>query len=117
MVYNASTTPGRRVSDIFQDAVAAYAEAGYSGEWQKHNQGGGAGYLSRDYDATPTCAEVVVADQAFAWNPSIAGIKSEDTMIVHDSGCEFITVTGEWPSQPVEYGGRTWERPAILEGT
>ena len=115
VVYNASTTPGRRVSDIFQAATQAYAEAGYPGEWQKHNQGGAAGYLSRDYEGTPTCDEVVVADQAFAWNPSITGIKSEDTMIVHQAGCEFITVTGEWPAQLVEYGGRSWDRPAVLE--
>jgi Xaa-Pro dipeptidase len=117
VAYNAGTTVGRRVADVFQDAMAAYAQVGYPGEWQKHNQGGAAGYLSRDYEGTPTCAEVVVADQAFAWNPSITGIKFEDTMLVHDSGCEFITVTGDWPSQPVQHGGQTWERPAILEIT
>jgi antitoxin VapB len=113
-VFNTGTTVGRRVADIFQEAANAYAQAGYPGEWQKHNQGGAAGYQSRDYDGTPTCAEVVHADQAFAWNPSITGVKSEDTMIVHTSNCEFLTVTGEWPSQPVSLGDRTWNRPAIL---
>ena len=117
VVYNASTTVGRRASDIFQDAMAAYASAGYPGEWQKHNQGGAAGYLSRDYEGTPTCSEVVVPDQGFAWNPSITGIKLEDTMLVHDSGCEFITVTGDWPTLPVDYSGKLWERPAVLEVT
>jgi hypothetical protein len=106
---------GRRAKDIFQDAVNAYAEVGYPGEWQKHNQGGAAGYMSRDYEGTPTCEEIVVPDQGFAWNPSITGIKFEDTMIAHESGCEFITVTGGWPTQPVEHGGRLWERPAVLE--
>jgi Xaa-Pro dipeptidase len=112
--YNAATTVGRRVSDIFQEAVDAYAAMGYPGEWQKHNQGGAAGYLSRDYEGTPTCQEIVQADQGFAWNPSITGIKSEDTMIVHQDRVEFLTATGEWPSLPVRLGERTWERPAIL---
>jgi Xaa-Pro dipeptidase len=114
VTFNAGTVVGRRVSEIFQEAINAYSEVGFSGEWQKHNQGGAAGYLSRDYDGTPTCDEIVLADQGFAWNPSISGIKSEDTMIVHTTGCEFITVTGEWPSQTVRFGERIWERPAIL---
>jgi len=112
--FNAATTVGSRVSDVFQQAIAAYAQMGFPSEWQKHNQGGAAGYLSRDYEGTLDCNEFVLAEQGFAWNPSITGIKSEDTMIVHDTGCEFITITGDWPSLPVELGDRTWERPAIL---
>jgi Xaa-Pro aminopeptidase len=112
--YNAATTVGRRVADVFQRAMDAYAERGFPGEWQKHNQGGAAGYMSRDYEGTPTCNEIVLAEQAFAWNPSITGTKSEDTMIVHTTGAEFITVTGEWPSIPVKLDDQTWERPSIL---
>jgi antitoxin VapB len=112
--FNAATTVGKRVSDIFQSGIDAYAQVGFPGEWQKHNQGGSAGYMSRDYEGTPTCNEIVLVEQAFAWNPSITGVKSEDTMIVHETGCEFITVTGEWPSIPVELNGCRWNRPAIL---
>ncbi|HUV92702.1 MAG TPA: M24 family metallopeptidase [Anaerolineales bacterium] len=112
--FNAATTVGSQISDIFQRAIVAYDQVGFPGEWQKHNQGGAAGYLTREYDGTPTCDEIVLADQGFAWNPSITGIKSEDTMIVNDTGCEFITVTGDWPSLHVELGDRTWERPVIL---
>jgi len=112
--FNAATKVGSRVSDVFQRAMDAYAERGFPGEWQKHNQGGSAGYMSRDYEGTPTCDEIVLAEQAFAWNPSITGIKSEDTMIVHPGGAEFITVTGEWPYLTVNLDDRTWERPAVL---
>jgi len=112
--FNAATKQGSRVSDVFQRAMNAYAERGFPGEWQKHNQGGAAGYMSRDYEGTLTCDEIVLAEQAFAWNPSITGIKSEDTMIVHPSEAEFITVTGEWPSLSVDLDDRSWERPAIL---
>jgi Xaa-Pro dipeptidase len=112
--FNSATRAGNRVSDVFQRAMDAYAERGFPGEWQKHNQGGAAGYMSRDYEGTPTCDEIVLAEQAFAWNPSITGIKSEDTMIVHSNGAEFITVTGEWPSLTVYLDDQTWERPAVL---
>lgn len=112
--FNSATVVDRQVSDVFREGVEAYTKMGFSGEWQKHNQGGAAGYMSRDYDGTLTCNETVMAEQGFAWNPSITGIKSEDTMIVHEDECEFITVTGDWPFQTVELDNRKWERPAIL---
>jgi len=124
--FNAATMVGTKVSDIFQRAAQAYTEVGFPEEWMKHNQGGSAGYMSRDYEGTPDCDEVVLEEQAFAWNPSITGIKSEDTMIVHSNGSEFITVTGEWPSLNVHMdnqrpsedsstvANQDWERPEIL---
>jgi Xaa-Pro dipeptidase len=115
--FNSATMVGRRVSEIFREGIEAYANMGFPGEWQKHNQGGAAGYMSRDYDGTLTCNEIVLAEQGFAWNPSITGIKSEDTMIVHKDEGEFITVTGDWPSLTIELDDRKWERPAILTMT
>ena len=50
----------------------------------------------------------------FAWNPSITGMKSEDTTIVHTDGLEFIIVTREWPTLAVTVADRIWERPSIL---
>ncbi len=72
---------GAAVSDVFQQAAEAYAQVGFPEEWKKHNQGGSAGYESRDYEGTPTCREHVLEEQGFAWNPSITGVKSEDTII------------------------------------
>ena len=124
--FNVATVVGVKVSDIFKRASKAYSEVGFPDEWMKHNQGGSAGYMSRDYEGTPDCDETVMEEQGFAWNPSITGVKSEDTMIVHSAGSEFITVTGEWPSLCVQLDDerdrdisstikkRNWERPAIL---
>lgn len=112
--YIAETVPGKRIADIFQRAAHAYAEAGFPEEWQKHWQGGLAGYESREYESSPTCPEIVGAHQAFAWNPSITGVKSEDTFLVSEHGREFITCTGDWPMIPVEIAGQVIERPAIL---
>jgi hypothetical protein len=53
--------------------------------------------------------------QAFAWNPSITGTKSEDTILIDEKGCEVITAMADWPQIPVQVEGRLIERPTILE--
>lgn len=109
------TRPGARIADIFQAAQAAYAATGFADEWQLHHQGGAAGYQAREYLATPGSVEVVHAGQAFAWNPSITGVKCEDTILVGAAATEVLTETPGWPTLPVEAAGKTWLRPAILE--
>lgn len=111
----AGTRPGMRVADIFKTALQVYAEEGYPQEWTLHHQGGCAGYEGRECKATLDCSEVVHQGEAFAWNPSITGTKSEDTIIVGSADNEIITATGEWPTLAIETDGRTILRPAILE--
>lgn len=111
----AASRPGARISDIFKKAVEAYREVGYPDEWKLHHQGGLAGYEPREYLATPISHQVVRPLQAFAWNPSITGTKSEDTIIVNEEDYEIITAVGDWPQIPVQVEGQLIERPAILE--
>jgi antitoxin VapB len=111
----AATRPGRTLGEIFQRAMTAYAETGFPEEWRLHHQGGLAGYEPREYIATPTSPEVVRAHQAFAWNPSITGTKSEDTIIVKEEGYEVITAVGGWPQIPLQVEGQLIARPVILE--
>jgi Xaa-Pro aminopeptidase len=110
-----ATRPGRRVRDVFQAGIAAYAAHGFPDEWQRHHQGGAAGYEPREYVATPETLDPVAAGQAFAWNPSIAGTKSEDTILVGESGNEILTAIDGWPTVPVAIDGISLARPAILE--
>lgn len=111
------TRPGARVADIFQAALAAYAATGFADEWQLHHQGGATGYQAREYLGAPGSAEVVHEGQAFAWNPSIAGVKCEDTILVGATATDVLTETAGWPMRAVEVAGQTWLRPAILELT
>lgn len=109
----AATRPGVRLGDVFQRGVAAYAATGFPDEWQHHHQGGVAGYESRERKATPTSEERVVEGQVYAWNPSIAGTKSEDSVLVGATENEVLTVIPGWPTIPVTVGEMTIERPAI----
>jgi antitoxin VapB len=106
-----ATRPGRTLSQVFDAAVSAYAQTGFAEEWHLHHQGGPAGYEPREYVATPGSTDPVLAGQVYAWNPSITGAKSEDTILVSDSGNEVLTEIPGWPM--ISAGGLA--RPAILE--
>jgi antitoxin VapB len=110
-----ATRPGQTLGEVFQRGRAAYAASGFPEEWQQHHQGGPAGYEPREYIATPDAADVVESGQAYAWNPSIAGTKSEDTILVSGPGVENLTATAGWPQVTVTAGDATYARPAILE--
>jgi len=111
---NLGTRVGRPVNEIFNDAVKAYAELGFAGEWKLHHQGGPTGYAGRDYFATPEETRTVQPAQAFAWNPSIAGTKSEDTLLATRKGIEVFTQAEDWPMVSAQYEGRVLPRPGIL---
>jgi Xaa-Pro aminopeptidase len=113
----AATRPGQTLGEIFRQALAIYAETGFPDEWQLHHQGGPAAYEPREWVATPDSSDVVSVGQAYAWNPSITGAKSEDTVLVGDAGNEVLTTIENWPMLPVKINGRAIARPAILEIT
>jgi len=48
--------------------------------------------------ATPSSEEVVSVGQVYAWNPSIARTKSEDTILVTEQGYEILTAMNDWPA-------------------
>jgi antitoxin VapB len=112
-----ASRPGRNLGEVFSLAVAAYARSGFSEEWKLHHQGGAAGYEPREYIATAASTDIVAEGQSFAWNPSITGTKSEDTILVGAADNEVITEIGGWPVIPGIFAGKTIYRPAILQIT
>lgn len=100
----AATRPGVAAPALYAAAADAYAAAGYPGEELKHHQGGAIGYRAREWVAHPKSPEVVQQRQAFAWNPTIAGTKVEDTALVIGDSIEIITSTPGWPTIEIEGG-------------
>jgi antitoxin VapB len=111
----AATLPGRTLGEILHHALTVYAETGFADEWRLHHQGGPAGYEAREIVATPGSTDLVSIGQVYAWNPSITGTKSEDTILVGPQGSEVLTGVEGWPALPVTVDGKTVTRPAILE--
>ena len=114
-VFLSETRPGRALGEVFEHARSAYAESGFANEWRLHHQGGPAGYEAREWIAVPGLQDKVVEGQTYAWNPSITGAKSEDTIQVGEDQNEVVTSIAGWPMIEVEIEGQTYARPAILE--
>lgn len=111
----AHTRPGMTSGDLFNLLTGWYAAEGFEGEWRNHHQGGATGYIERDWVAYPDGPHIVQARQAFAWNPTMAGVKVEDTMLIHDTGHEIITQTDNWPKVEIEAAGYRLNLPQILK--
>lgn len=113
--FMAATRPGVPARDVLRKGIEAYARHGYPEEWKNHHQGGSIGYTGRDYRVTGHTPDVVEANQAFTWNPSLRGTKSEDTILAAPEGVEMITRPILYPTLAVEESGMSFVRPAILE--
>jgi len=110
----AATRPGVKYADFFQEVIRFYEEAGYPDEWKLHHQGGLTGYACRELIVNPATTGEIKLNQAFAWNPTITGTKSEDTLLLTENGVENMTLTGAWPTKTVAAGNKTWEISDIL---
>lgn len=113
----AASQPGATLEAIFKVAQDAYARAGYEGEWRLHHQGGLGGYAARELIAVPGEKTTLEPGMICAWNPSISGTKSEDTILVREPGSlpEILTVIAGWPTRAVAVEGGSIERPLIME--
>jgi antitoxin VapB len=112
---NLSTRPGKTLGEMFKVIENAYADNGFRGEQAFHHQGGSTGYAGREVFAVPDSNVTVLENQAFAWNPSITGVKSEDTILCGKDGIEFITtMSADWPKVRAVFGDQWLDRPDIL---
>lgn len=111
----AATIPGRPAVEVYAAALRAYAEKGYPDEYKLHHQGGSIGYFGRDYKVTARTKEIIRENQAFTWNPSITGMKSEDTMLATSKGPIVLSEPVIFPELRMERDGYVFRRPGIME--
>ncbi len=108
------TKPGRKMNEPVLAAIEEYEKRGYHDEWKLHHQGGAMGYYARDIRVTPQTGEIIRNNQAFCWNPTISGTKSEDGFIATHSGPVMITKPFVFPTIKVEINGVEFVRPFLL---
>ncbi|MCM8806781.1 MAG: aminopeptidase P family N-terminal domain-containing protein [Candidatus Omnitrophica bacterium] len=108
-----STRRGKTIGEVFKEGIKAYEKEGFGNEWEKHHQGGPTGYLTRYFRATEKSEFLVKENQAYAWNPSITGTKSEDTIITTEEKPLIITEDKNWPLLKIEVNGEEILRPDI----
>ncbi|WP_229508061.1 Xaa-Pro peptidase family protein [Massilia sp. Dwa41.01b] len=107
----AAVTPGKSLSAVYHAFDAAYRHADREKAIDEHHQGGITGYLAREIVATPSTAASLEPGMAFAFNPSLAGLKIEDTFLLGPQGLDNLTLDPQWPA--VNVHGR--QRPLWLE--
>ncbi len=110
------TQAGRTMGEMFSLAKQAYQDTGYPEAINEHHQGGSLAYMPREIIAFAGSNILIEPNQAFAWNPSIRGVKSEDTILLTHNGPEIITEVVAWPTWDITIDGHHIARPAILEG-
>lgn len=114
-VMMAATIPGRPAVEAFKAGLEAYKTLGYPDELDLRHQGGAVGYAPREYRVNFSTSEMIQENQGFAWNPSISGMKSEDTMLATSDGPVILSQPVVHPSIGMEVGGFSFRRPDILE--
>ena len=105
------TQHGVLARELFSEMQRAYGREGFADAWTKHHQGGACGYETRDWLLQEGGERMLVEGSAYAWNPSITGLKVEDTVLLQGDTLGVLTHDPDWPS--VEVGGRA--RPDVLE--
>ena len=105
------TQHGVLTRELFSEMQSAYEREGFADAWKKHHQGGACGYETRDWTLQAGGDKMLVEGSAYAWNPSITGLKVEDTVFLQGDTLEVLTHDPDWPS--VAVGGRA--RPDVLE--
>ena len=101
-----ASTPGATLGRIHATITDAYARLGHPGAERHHHQGGTTGYLSREALAIPGSRVEIRPAVAIAWNPSLPGIKIEDTILRTNDRLEVLTVDPSWPTVEVEWRER-----------
>jgi Xaa-Pro dipeptidase len=114
-VFMAATRPGAPARQVLKRGIEAYEEKGFPEEWKLHHQGGSIGYTGRDYRANFNTEDIIQENQAFTWNPSLTGTKSEDTILASSKGLEMITRPMSYPTLSMTVDGTSFVRPDILE--
>ena len=112
-VFTSNIVAGEKLSDVFLKGVSAYEEVGYEGEYKHHHQGGLTGFMAREIKANVDTHHLIRVGEAYAFNPSIQGAKTEDTVLLTDNELEVLTYTGNYSYVEVEVDGITHIKPTV----
>ncbi len=107
---------GQPLSDVYRALDGAYAYAGWPDALAQHHQGGITGYQAREVLASAHSEIQLREGMALALNPSLDGLKVEDTFLLNGGTgetLENLTFDPDWPWTEVQ--GRP--RPLCLEAT
>jgi len=106
---------GTAYHEYFAFVRRLFEAAGYPEEWKFHHQGGPTGYACREFTVSPQSSGEIRLNQAYAWNPTISGVKCEETTFLSRDGIETFTGTDNWPRRVIATADGNFETAQILE--
>ncbi len=105
--------PGRLLADVYHALEQAYRADGFDKAIREHHQGGITGYLAREIVATPNTRQQLAEGMVLAFNPSLPGVKVEDSFLLQAESLENLTLDPSWPTHQCQ----GLARPLPLETT
>lgn len=110
----AHSNEGEEYAQVYRHALSAYQVTGWGEEWKKHHFGGLTGYRTREWTLHSESRGIVTTGTALAWNPTILGAKSEDTILVEKNGARILGEDNRWPQLTFNIQGVQINRPDIF---
>ncbi len=109
----ARTQLGTPLTALFELIMDSFEQLGYPEERCNHFHGGPVGYWAGYAERMQNPVEVVKPNMAFLYYLTVAGVHTEELMLVDDRGAEFVSVDAGWPRLDIEFDGRTIPVPDI----
>lgn len=110
----ARTQLGTPLTSLFTLIMEQFERAGFPEERYNHFHGGPVGYWAGYAERMRDPAEVVKPNMAFLYYLTVAGVHTEELMLVDERGAEFVTVGSGWPLMEIAVEGKTISVPDIF---
>ena len=105
---------GQSLGDVWRKVLRIYEKFGMGQEWQRADQADVIGYSVSECQLTPNSNYQLKAPAAVFWHPSVGPAMVGDTVLLHESSNEQLTMSSSWPRVPVQVKGREIQCPGIL---
>ncbi len=106
--------PGVKLASLRDSVFSLFESLGYPEERYVHFHGGPVGYPGSSPERCLNLDQTVIPNMAFAWYFTVAGVKSEELMLVDEQGASLKSVDPKWPMLEIEYAGHRVAVPDIL---
>ncbi len=108
------TQVGGNIETVFNKIQDTYKNVGYENEWKNHHQGGITGFASREVKITKKTNLTIKNNMIFAYNPTVAGYKTEDTFYLKDGKPIVTTFSNKLPLVEIDFEGEKFLKPDII---
>jgi Xaa-Pro aminopeptidase len=112
--YTASSWPDAMPREILLTAQRVYTLSGVEHEWRSSPQGHITGRAPVELVLTLQTEELLQANWAITWRPTVGAALSCDTFLITEDGPRTLTLADNWPLKRIRVQGADFVRPDLL---